>query len=208
MKATPIFDSNSSKARTGESKRIDRRAVLGLLSVTKMTGATQTAPATNTRKGLLRWLAPLLLLALSAPTLHAGLGKALKHERHHEIDQLEQAWCAAVLHADTGELGNLLADDYISITAKGMLQTKAQALENLRSRQTQIVSLAISDRKVRFYGFTAVVTSLARVEGTKDNEDISGSFRYTHVYVRTPAGLWKLVSAESSRIPAERASNP
>ena len=107
-------------------------------------------------------------------TLHAGLGKALKHERHHEIDQLEQAWCTAVLHGDADALGNLLADDYISITAKGMLQTKTQALENIRTRQTQIVSLVLSDRKVRFYGLTAVVTSLAHVQGTKDNEDISG----------------------------------
>jgi ketosteroid isomerase-like protein len=207
MNVPPIFNSNSSEPRTGESKRIDRRAILGLLSVTKMTGATKIAPATTNRRRALRWLAPLLLLALCAPTLHAGLGKALKHERHHEIDQLEQAWCTAVLHGDATALGNLLADDYISITAKGMLQTKAQALENLRTRKTQIVTLDLSDRKVRFYGFTAVVTSLARVEGTKDNEDISGSFRYTHVYVRNPAGLWKLVSAESSRIPVERASN-
>lgn len=208
MNATPIFNSNSSEARAGESKRIDHRAVLGLLSVTKMTGVTQTAPATIVRRGSLRWLAPLLLLALCAPSLHAGLGKALKHERHHEIDQLEQAWCTAVLHGDADALGNLLAADYISITAKGMLQTRAQAIENLRTRQTQIVSLVLSDRKIRFYGFTAVVTSLAQVQGTKDNEDISGSFRYTHVYVRNPAGLWKLVSAEASRIPAERASNP
>ena len=49
MNATPIFNSNSSEPRTGESKRIDRRAILGLLSVTKMTGATQIAPATITR---------------------------------------------------------------------------------------------------------------------------------------------------------------
>lgn len=208
MNVPPNFNSNSSGPCAGESKRIDRRAVLGLLSETKMTGATKIAPATIIRRGLLRWLAPLLLLALCAPALHAGLGKALKHERHHEIDQLEQAWCNAVLHGDTSALGNLLADDYISITAKGMLQTRTQTLENIRTRQTQIVTLELSDRKVRFYGATAVVTSLAHVEGTKDNEDISGSFRYTHVYVRNAAGLWKLVSAESSRIPAERASNP
>lgn len=173
-----------------------------------MSGATKSASATAVRRSSFRWLAALLLLTLYVPSLHAGLGKALKHEHRHEIDQLEEAWCRAILHGDVTVLGNLLSDDYISITAKGVLQTRDVFLENLRTRQTQIISLDLSDRKVRFYGTTAVVTSLAHVEGTKGSEDISGSFRYTHVYVRNAAGLWKLVSAEASRIPAARASTP
>lgn len=128
------------------------------------------------------------------------MGKALKHERHREIDALEEAWCGAILRGDADALATILSDDYISITARGMLQTKDETLNNLRTRKTRIVSLDLSDRKIRFYGSTAVVTSLAQVEGSNDSEDISGYFRYTHVYVRNSSGMWKLVSAEASRI--------
>jgi ketosteroid isomerase-like protein len=53
---------------------------------------------------------------------------------------------------------------------------------------------------VRFYGTTAVVTSIAQVNGVTSEGDISGSYRYTRVYVRDPAGKWKIVSFEASRI--------
>ena len=166
-----------------------------------MTGATQHAHASLRRPTTFRWLLVSLLLTSFSPNLHAGLGRALKHERHHEIDALEEAWCGAVLRGDADALATLLSDDYIAITARGMLQTKDEALNSLRTRQTRIVSLDISDRKVRFYGSTAVVTSLAQVEGSNETQDISGSFRYTHVYVRNSSGMWKLVSAEASHIP-------
>jgi ketosteroid isomerase-like protein len=53
---------------------------------------------------------------------------------------------------------------------------------------------------VRFYGTTAVVTSLAEVQGTNAEGDFTGSFRYTRVYVRDVRGEWKIVSFEASRI--------
>ena len=60
----------------------------------------------------------------------------------------------------------LLADDYIAITPNGTLQSKEQTLANLRSGAMHIKSLEFSDRKVRFYGQTALVTSRAEVNGT------------------------------------------
>jgi ketosteroid isomerase-like protein len=88
----------------------------------------------------------------------------------------------------------------MAITAYGTLQTKEQALANLRSGRMHFTSLDVSDRKVRFYGKTALVTSLAEVQGTTAEGDISGSYRYTRVYVRDAQGEWKIVSFEASRI--------
>ena len=145
-------------------------------------------------------VAAMLMLALWVNPLHAGLPGAQKHERRHEIDRLEEAWRMAVLSGNTAAMDALLADDYMAITASGTLQTKDQALANLRSGRTHIKSLEISDRKVRFYGTTALVTSLAEVHGTNAEGDFSGSFRYTRVYVRDAQGNWKIVSFEASRI--------
>ena len=94
----------------------------------------------------------------------------------------------------------LLADDYMAITAYGTLQTKDETLANLRSGRTHFTTLDVSDRKVRFYGKTALVTSQAEVKATTPEGEISGSYRYTRVYVRDAQGEWKIVSFEASRI--------
>ena len=154
----------------------------------------------NRRTTLAAMLLPMVLFAMGAPLLSAGMPGAQKHERRHEIDRLEEAWRAAVLSGNTASMDALLADDYMAITASGTLQTKDQTPANLRSGRTHIKSLDISDRKVRFYGTTAVVTSLSELQGTTAEGDFSGSFRYTRVYVRDAQGVWKIVSFEASRI--------
>jgi ketosteroid isomerase-like protein len=147
-----------------------------------------------------------LALALCAPPFCAGLPKSQKQESRREIDQLEDAWQKAMLKTDIAALDSLLADDYMAITPNGTLQSKEQTLANLRSGATYFTSIQISDRKVRFYGSTALVTSMADVNGTTPGGDISGSYRYIRVYVKDDQGEWKIVSFEASKIrePAEK----
>ena len=143
-----------------------------------------------------------LLFLLFQPLLHAQAKIPHRHDGRHQIDQMEELWRAAVLHADTGAMSNLLSDDYIAITPSGTLQTKEQALEKIRAGKVHVTVLDIVDRKVRFYAKTAVVTSQAYMEGTNPEGEISGHFRYTRVYVKNSDGVWKIVSFEASRLRA------
>ncbi len=129
-----------------------------------------------------------------------GMPRAERHESRHEIDLLEDTWRDAVLRHNAAVLDGLLADDYIAISASGTLQSKEQALANLRDGTTRFTSIEFSDRKVRFYGQTALVTSRAEVRGSNGNGIFTGSYRYTRVYVRNDQGKWKTVSFEASRI--------
>jgi len=142
----------------------------------------------------------VFILVASGTGLYAGMPRVQKHESRHEIDQLEEEWRDAVLKGNTAAMDTLLDDDYMAITASGTLQSKEQTLANLRAGTLHLNSLDVSDRKVRFYGTTALVTSRAEVSGTNANGNISGSFRYTRVYVRDEHGHWKIVSFEASRI--------
>lgn len=142
----------------------------------------------------------IFLLALCATSLCAAQKPQKRENRHREIDQLEEAWRSAVLASDTAAMGSLLADDYTAITANGTLQTKQDWLAGLRSGRVRFTTLDVSDRKIRFYGNTAVVISRAEVQAATGDDDLSGSFRYTRVYVRNPQGRWKIVSFEASRI--------
>jgi len=188
-------------------KCIDRCACLELPSDTQIRVTVMTFPMPIRQRNLqfLHFLLPLFLLcALGGPPAaaqhQAGMHRAQKHESRHEIDLLEDAWRKALLNADRAALESLLSDDYMAITASGTLQNKEQALANLSGGRIRFNSLELSDRKVRFYGATALVTSLATVSATKSEGEVSGSFRYTRVYVRDPRGAWKIVSFEASRI--------
>lgn len=137
---------------------------------------------------------------LATVPLHAGMPQKQRHESRHEIDQLEDEWREAILKSNTAEMEKLLADDYLAITASGRLQTKEQALASLRLGHMHFTTLDVTDRKVRFYGTTALVTSQAEVKGATEDGDVSGSYRYTRVYVRDAQGSWKVVSFEVSKI--------
>jgi ketosteroid isomerase-like protein len=149
-----------------------------------------------------RWtMAAALFLAVGAiPLFASGLSLAQKHESRHEIDQLEDEWRNAVLASDAKALDSLLADDYMAITPSGTLQSRDETLQNLRSGRLHFTSLTITDRKVRFYGTTAVVTSLASIDANTADGHVTGDYRYTRVYVRDARGVWKVVSFEASHV--------
>ena len=125
-----------------------------------------------------------------------------RHENkvvHKEIESLEQEWRQAILTNNVSAMDHLLADDYVGITSNGTIETKAQALAQRRAGTVRITKLDLSDIRVRLYGDTAVVTSVADLVGTNGDSDISGKYRYTRVYARR-LEHWKIVSFEASRI--------
>jgi ketosteroid isomerase-like protein len=151
------------------------------------------------RKRCLALSFTVLVMAVAAASLPA-MPRAEKHETRHQIEQLEDAWRNAVLHGNMTAMDALLAEDYMAITPTGILQSKEQALANLRAGTVHFKSIDLNDRKIRLYGTTALVTSRAEVAGSGPDGDISGSYRYTRVYVKDSRGAWRIVSFEASRI--------
>jgi ketosteroid isomerase-like protein len=182
---------------------IDRLTFSELLSDTLMSG-TKGSFSNPGRAGRQAAIARMMLIAVFAvfvaTLLQAGQAKPKKNEVRHEIFELEDAWRNALLKSDTNAMSALLADDYMAITPSGMLETKQEVLSDMRAHRVHFTKLVLSERKVRFYGKTALVTSQAEVQGITPSGDISGEFRYTRVYVRDGQGRWKIVSFESNRI--------
>ena len=196
-------------------KSIDRRGLSRVVSVSSMLTAALNLTMHIRRQKLCAFVF-LLVLGAYAPAFsaalqhggtpqHSGMPRGEKHESHREIDQLEEAWRNAVLTGNAVVMGDLLGDDYVSISASGTLQSKEDTLAKLRSGRKHITAIELSDSKVRFYGATALVTSLAHVTGINADGEALGDFRYTHVYVRNAQGKWKMVSSEASRIRQPRA---
>jgi ketosteroid isomerase-like protein len=178
-------------------RHIDPRYGSALLSVTPM--GTMKAWS---RAGSIRPLAIgfAVLMVLAAVSVSRAMPRAERHETRHQIEHLEDAWRTAILHGNTAAMDALLADDYMAISPTGILQSKEQALANLRAGTVHFTSIDLSDRKIRLYGTTALVTSRAEVAGKGADGDISGSYRYTRVYVKDARGAWRIVSFEASKI--------
>lgn len=144
--------------------------------------------------------ATIAAFAVVALALPAYAGFAQREDNRHQIDKLEDAWRNAVLTSDTKAMDGLLSPDYMAITPSGTLQTRDDTLATLRSGRIHFTTLDISDRKVRFYGLTAVVTSQANIEATTPEGPVAGHYWYTRIYARNPQGQWKIVSFEASRV--------
>lgn len=138
------------------------------------------------------------LWAITQPAL-AALPHRPSKELHKEIEALEMQWRQAQLDNDVAVMDRLLADDYIGISASGIIETKPEAIALRRAGTLHITQLDLNDLKVRIYGDTAVVTSRADLTGTNGASNISGKYRYTRVYNKR-YGQWKIVSFEASRI--------
>lgn len=178
----------------------DQRTIPGL-SCTRMPGSATVVLSPIGYRRLtagLAMAAALTWVVCAFPVAAKSLPQ--KHETRHEIDQLEDEWRNAILTSNSKELDSLLADDYMAITASGTLKTKEDELNGLRTGRVRFSTLDITDRKVRFYGTTAIVTSMADVQATTGDGPVNGSYRYTRVYARDPQGNWKIVSFEASRV--------
>jgi ketosteroid isomerase-like protein len=189
-------------------KSIDPRGMARIPSDTMMNAATITPRKPLDRRvpralALLTVLGAVCLFCCPA-FLYGGMPRDQKHEKRQEIYKSEEAWRSALLKSNVAAMDSLLADDYMAITPNGILLSKEQTLANLRIGAPRITAIQTTDRKVRFYGKTALLTCRAEVSGSNAGEDISGSYRYTHVYVQDARGQWKIVSFEASRIHEHR----
>lgn len=184
--------------------RIDPFDVSRLLSLSPM----RTLKGTSSVVAKWSVFVGLTVAVFGGGSLRA-MPRAEKHEVRHQIEKLEDAWRNAVLHGNFSAMDGLLADDYMAITPSGILQSKEQALAALRSGAMKFNSLELSDRKIRLYGTTALVISRAEVKGAGPEGEMSGSYRYTRVYVRDSRGVWRIVSFEANKIrePGEKRSS-
>jgi ketosteroid isomerase-like protein len=133
--------------------------------------------------------------ALAAPKPPQG-----KHASEKQVEAIEEQWRQAQLTGDTSTIEKLLADDYIGITANGLINTKEQQLERMRNRTLMVTKMNVSDVKVKLYGSIAIVTSRVDLEGTNEGTSVTGVYRYTRVYKRSPNGAWKVTNFEATHI--------
>jgi ketosteroid isomerase-like protein len=155
-----------------------------------------------------RFSSGILLIAMCVPAslLFAPAARAdgphpkRNDQFKHQVEKLEQMWRVAELNDDVDAMDRLLSDDYVGITMAGQVVTKPQQLDRMKNRSMVLTTIQLTDVKVKLIGTTAIVTSLANVDGTNDGEPMHGTYRYTRVYSRLASGAWKITNFEATRV--------
>jgi ketosteroid isomerase-like protein len=144
------------------------------------------------------WALITWILTIMQPTIQAR--SAADDEK--AVEALDVEYQAAVKQNDVATMDRILADDFVLVTGLGKTYTKADLLDEARSKRTVYEHQEDSARKVRVWGDTAVVTALLWAKGTEGGKAFDYKLWFSDTYVRTPTG-WRYVLAQAStRLPA------
>jgi ketosteroid isomerase-like protein len=114
-----------------------------------------------------------------------------------QVAALDVKYQAAVKVNDAAVMGALLADDFALVTGDGGVQTKADLLNEARSKQYMYAHQEDTSRTVRVWGNTAVVTALLWGKGTHNGKPFDYRVWFSDTYARTPTG-WRYVFGQAS----------
>ena len=127
---------------------------------------------------------PLLILALlaSSASSHAACS--------NDVERLDIEFQAATGKKDVAAIDRMLPDDYVLITSKGQLETKADLLAEARDPKVVYTHQEDSQRTVRIWSDTAIITAVLWAAGTEDGKPFDYRLWFSDVYLCTAKG-WR-----------------
>ena len=113
------------------------------------------------------------------------------------VAALDTQYQAAVKIHDVATMDRLLADDFILVTGRGRVFTKADLLDEARDTSEHFEHQEDTLQTVRVWGNTAVITALLWEKGTRRGTPFDYRLWFSDTYVRTPSG-WRYVFGQAS----------
>ena len=115
------------------------------------------------------------------------------------LRQLDQEWIKAYLRRDTGLLDRIYADDLVVTNPDGSIGNKAQEIAGIKTGTFRFESITNQDVRVRVFGNMALVSGRSLIKGRYKDQDISGGYRYTGIYIKR-RGRWQVIALQITRI--------
>jgi hypothetical protein len=150
-------------------------------------------------KNLFRHSFAMLCVLLLASVSIGGPVRASNSSTEEFIRFLEDAWVNAIVHKDINVLNHVIADDFGGLSPNGYAYTKEEAISDLQSGSYVVESMALDNVKVRVYGDTALVTLYQNEKSKFGDEDRSGRYAFTDVWVKRD-GVWQAVASQGTTV--------
>ena len=113
------------------------------------------------------------------------------------VKQLERDWVEAAKAGDADKLGQILADDWVSIAPDGAKQTKQGDLADVKSGASKLESFEFGPMEVKVLGNVAVVQGSDTEKSTSKGKDSSGKYVWTDVFAKID-GKWQAVRSQNA----------
>jgi len=141
-----------------------------------------------------------MILMISALSLSTATElNASSEEDAKAVAALDTKYQAAVKSNDVATMDQILADDFVLVTGRGKVSSKADLIESARKKE---VTYERQDeepgtQKVRVWRDTAVVTALLWIKAVQRGKPIDYKLWFSDTYVRTATG-WRYFFGQAS----------
>lgn len=145
-------------------------------------------------------ISPFIVLVAAAICMQFPLPSAAVDRNGDQQSLLarEHQYTQGILHGDVKSLQDVWAETFVDTSDSGKLRDKKEMLALVGST-TAPSSIDESERRIQFYGDTAIVTVRFTAKGTDHGKSYEYHGRATDVWVRMN-GRWFCVAAHSSEI--------
>jgi ketosteroid isomerase-like protein len=113
------------------------------------------------------------------------------------LAKLDTDYQRAVEQNDTETMARILADDFILVLGDGTVLSKDDLLKDAASGNTRYEHQVDSNRTIRVWGDTAVVTAKLWAKGLEDGKQVDYYEWFSDTYIRKPTG-WSYVFGQAS----------
>lgn len=127
----------------------------------------------------------------------------LQADEVEQLRRLDKELSVATWTGDALWFEQNLDDDYVLITSKGTMYTKADVVSELATPGMKMDPFDAFELQVRVYGDSAVVNGRRLQHFTVGRARYANDLRYTDVYVKRK-GRWLLVSEHVSNMAGRR----
>jgi ketosteroid isomerase-like protein len=132
-----------------------------------------------------------------ASSMHSAHTTDSSPEDKSAVAAMDEQYQAAVKRNDGRTMDRILADNFVLVTGSGKTYSKKDLLEEARSGRYIYEHQEDTERTVRVWGDTAVVTAKLWEKGTRDGHAFDYTVWFSDVYTRGPQG-WRCVFGQSS----------
>jgi ketosteroid isomerase-like protein len=118
-----------------------------------------------------------------------------------EVLALEDRRFAAMIDGDFARLADMVHDQLLYTHSSGVTDTKASWLQSMQSGRVKYKKANCTERKVRLYGDTALITGRAVIDAEIAGQAKTLKLLFLNAWTRTPQG-WKFVAWQSTPLAA------
>ena len=141
-------------------------------------------------------------LAALGTCLGAAFGaRALAGPGDEAVLAAQDRRIAATIAGDQAALTTLMTDDLTYTHSSGVVETKAEFLEGLKSGKYVYREISPRDRRVRIHGDAAIVSGPCHIVIEPGGKRTEIDLYFTEVYVKE-GGQWRMALWHSTRLPA------